>query len=169
MSSAQNKATQSSTRQAPYEARISPLTALKIRAPLIFFPYAESQISTHPDVRYLVVVHPNSGPGVTPMPGEVLEREVPRLDLSTHVTQVGRVLAVDCRSPQTNAFADVATSAGWAANAGLSFARRLLGRDAEPPLDGACQVSSSSRVVHRHDQRHLGRWIGADAILELMC
>ncbi|PBP26088.1 putative cell surface protein [Diplocarpon rosae] len=96
------------------------------------------------------------------MPGEVLERDVSRLDSSTHVTPVSHVPADDCRSPHTNAFSNVTTSAGWAANAGLR-------RDAEPPLDGACQVSSSSRAVHRHQQRHLGRRIGADATLELVC
>lgn len=65
-------------------------------------------ISAHPDLEFLVIVNPNSGPGAPPWwPNEDYVREIPRLNASRNVTTVGYVRTTYCRRPVEDVVQDI--------------------------------------------------------------
>lgn len=71
------------------------------------------RITTHPDIEFVVVVNPNSGPGGSALPSHDYIREVPKLNEHDNVTTVGYVLINYCRRPLDDVFNDIDTYAGW--------------------------------------------------------
>ena len=72
------------------------------------------RISTHPNVNFLVIVNPNSGPGGSPLPGKDYVREVPKLNVSANVYTVGYVRIDYCKRPLSEVYEEIETYAGWA-------------------------------------------------------
>lgn len=77
---------------------------------LIFFTRS---ISRHPNVDFVVVVNPNSGPGDSPLPGKDYVREVPKLNAYPNVSTVGYVRIHYCQKPLSEVFAEIERYAGW--------------------------------------------------------
>jgi hypothetical protein len=72
------------------------------------------RISAHPQVKFLVVVNPNSGPGGIPLPSHDYVREVPKLNAYPNVVTVGYVLIDYCKRPMNETIQDIDSYAGWA-------------------------------------------------------
>ncbi|KAJ5715451.1 uncharacterized protein N7483_012632 [Penicillium malachiteum] len=85
---------------------IYPLTA-ETWAPL----YAA--IESNPNIDFLVIVNPNSGPGESPLPDENYSREVPRLNSYRNVYTVGYIRIDYCNKPHSEAYAEIERYAGW--------------------------------------------------------
>ncbi|KAH8647893.1 cell surface protein [Xylariales sp. PMI_506] len=88
--------------------------------PLYIYPLTETTwkplydaIANNPEVNFLVVVNPNSGPGGAPLPGRDYEREVPRLNAFANVRTVGYVKIDYCKRPLGESCGDVELYAGW--------------------------------------------------------
>ena len=71
------------------------------------------RISAHPDVDFLVIVNPNSGPGGVPIPSHDYVREVPKLNEPANVCTVGYIRIDYCRKPLSEVYAEIETYAGW--------------------------------------------------------
>jgi Spherulation-specific family 4 len=74
---------------------------------------SENRIAAHPNVTFLVIVNPNSGPGGKPLPGYDYVREVPKLNAYANVVTVGYVRIDYCRKPLSEACDEIETYAGW--------------------------------------------------------
>lgn len=72
------------------------------------------RISAHPNVNFLVVVNPNSGPGGSPLPSHDYVREVPKLNANANVYTVGYVRVHYCDKPLSEVYEEIDTYAGWA-------------------------------------------------------
>ncbi|KAI0144684.1 cell surface protein [Pestalotiopsis sp. NC0098] len=88
--------------------------------PLYYYPLTETTwkplynaIAAHPDTNFLVVVNPNSGPGVLPLPGHDYIREIPRLNAFENVRTVGYVRIDYCRKPLRQSLAEIRQYADW--------------------------------------------------------
>ncbi|OAA38303.1 cell surface protein [Metarhizium rileyi] len=88
--------------------------------PLYYYPLNESTwkplydaIAAHPDVGFLVVVNPNSGPGSAPLPGKDYVREVPRLNAWPNVRTVGYVRIDYCNKSLAESCAEIDQYASW--------------------------------------------------------
>jgi hypothetical protein len=69
-------------------------------------------ISAFPNLNFLVIVNPNSGPGVAPWwPNEDYVREIPRLNACDNVQVVGYVRATYCQRSIDDVFQDIKTYA----------------------------------------------------------
>lgn len=88
---------------------------LTIRGPLTIWRLTLSlrSAASYPDVNFLVVVNPNSGPGTEPLPGKDYAREVPRLNAFPNVHAVGYVRVDYCRKPLADACAEIDRYARW--------------------------------------------------------
>ena len=71
------------------------------------------RIEANPNLDFLVIVNPNSGPGDTPLPDANYSREVPRLNAYGNVYTVGYIKIDYCRKPHSECFAEVERYAGW--------------------------------------------------------
>ncbi|KKY22815.1 putative cell surface protein [Phaeomoniella chlamydospora] len=80
-----------------------------VLVPLYIYP-----ITTHPNVDFLVIVNPNSGPGGSPLPSHDYVREVPKLNAHPNVTTVGYIKIDYCKRPLSETFEEIETYAGWA-------------------------------------------------------
>ncbi|KAF1999705.1 hypothetical protein P154DRAFT_467035 [Amniculicola lignicola CBS 123094] len=74
-------------------------------------------IKDHPQVDFVVVVNPNSGPGSSTLPGHDYEREVPKLNAFPNVLTVGYVLIDYCKRPLHDVCDDIDRYAAWAQQA----------------------------------------------------
>lgn len=73
-------------------------------------------ISDYPDLQFIVIVNPNSGPGVDPdgwLPDKHYSREIPRLTERANVTIVGYVRVDYCRRAIDEVFQDIRKYANW--------------------------------------------------------
>ncbi|KHN97555.1 cell surface protein [Metarhizium album ARSEF 1941] len=71
------------------------------------------RIAAYPEVNFLVVVNPNSGPGSDPLPGNDYVREVPRLNAFANVHTVGYVRIHYCEKALAEACAEIERYASW--------------------------------------------------------
>lgn len=71
------------------------------------------RIAAHPNVDFLIIVNPNSGPGADELPGRDYEREVPKLTAAPNVTCVGYVRIDYCRKPLHDTCEEIDRFAGW--------------------------------------------------------
>jgi hypothetical protein len=69
-------------------------------------------VAVHPDLEFLVVINPNSGPGAAPWwPNEDYIREIPRLNALPNVTTLGYVRATYCKRDLKDVLEDIETYA----------------------------------------------------------
>jgi Spherulation-specific family 4 len=78
-----------------------------------------NSISAHPNLNFVVVLNPNSGPGVDWQPDECYAAEILRLNAQANVRAVGYVRIDYCRRPLHQVSEDIAKYAGWSQHAGL--------------------------------------------------
>ncbi|ORY16990.1 Spherulation-specific family 4 [Clohesyomyces aquaticus] len=72
---------------------------------------------TRPDLEFVVIVNPNSGPGSHPWwPNADYVREIPRLNAYANVRTIGYVRTGYCKRPIEDVYQDIATYAGWSKN-----------------------------------------------------
>lgn len=79
-----------------------------------------NRISDYPDLQFIVIVNPNSGPGVDPdgwLPDKHYSREIPRLTERPNVTIVGYVRVDYCRRPLKEVLEDIRKFANWSGTA----------------------------------------------------
>jgi hypothetical protein len=74
------------------------------------------RIESNPELDFLVIVNPNSGPGTPDQlsPDKNYAREVPRLNAYANVYTVGYIRIDYCRKPFGEACDEIARYAGWA-------------------------------------------------------
>lgn len=83
-------------------------------------------ITAHPDLDFLVVVNPNSGPGDLPSPNKDYAREVPKLNAFPNVYTVGYIRIHYCDKPLENVYQEIDRYASWSACDGLGLGGILL-------------------------------------------
>ena len=68
-------------------------------------------ISAHPNLRFLTIINPHSGPGYAPwwQPNEDYAREIPKLNAFDNVRTVGYVRADYCKRPVGDVEHDILT------------------------------------------------------------
>jgi len=72
------------------------------------------RILAHPNVTFLVIVNPNSGPGGKPLPaGQDYQREVPKLNAHANVITVGYVRVGWGNTPFDVVVDEIDTFANW--------------------------------------------------------
>jgi len=71
------------------------------------------RIEYNPDLQFVVVINPNSGPGEPPAPDASYARELPKLNRQKNVMTVGYVRLQYCKRSQKHVYDDVAVYAGW--------------------------------------------------------
>ncbi|KAL4981870.1 Spherulation-specific family 4-domain-containing protein [Aspergillus falconensis] len=88
--------------------------------PLYIYPETNSTwaplynaISTHPDLKFLVVVNPSSGPGNSSAPDEAYQTAIRQLNTYSNVQKVGYVRTNYAKRNASEVLDDVATYAGW--------------------------------------------------------
>jgi hypothetical protein len=65
-------------------------------------------ISAYPELNFVVIINPNSGPGAAPWwPNEDYVREIPRLNSCANVQIVGYVRATYCKRAWDHVFEDI--------------------------------------------------------------
>ncbi|KAK5170098.1 uncharacterized protein LTR77_004682 [Saxophila tyrrhenica] len=103
-------------------------TRSTVVVPLYIYPLSEEtyaplyaapsiSIRSHPELRFLVILNPNSGPGAPPWwpdPGYV--REIPRLNAHANVTTLGYVRIDYCKRSQGDVVDDIRAYGRWAAD-----------------------------------------------------
>ncbi|KAL2812288.1 Spherulation-specific family 4 [Aspergillus granulosus] len=70
-------------------------------------------IEANPDLDFLVIVNPNSGPGDLPSPDHNYAREVPRLNAYSNVYTIGYIRIDYCRKPLQDSYDEIARYASW--------------------------------------------------------
>ncbi|KAK4218509.1 cell surface protein [Rhypophila decipiens] len=70
-------------------------------------------IAAHPQVDFLIVVNPNSGPGEEPLPSTDYMREVPKLNAFPNVTTVGYIAITWARKSLDDVKKEIDRYAGW--------------------------------------------------------
>lgn len=73
-------------------------------------------VSNYPDLHFVIIINPNSGPGVDPagwLPDKHYSREIPRLTERANVTVVGYVRVDYCRRPLKEVLEDIRKYANW--------------------------------------------------------
>ncbi|OQO00890.1 hypothetical protein B0A48_13577 [Cryoendolithus antarcticus] len=70
-------------------------------------------IADHPDLQFIVVINPNSGPGKPPAPDESYAQELPKLNARPNVTTVGYVRTKYCKRTIDEVYEEVKVYAGW--------------------------------------------------------
>ncbi|KAL3459624.1 Spherulation-specific family 4 [Aspergillus heterothallicus] len=90
--------------------------------PLYIYPESNSTwgplyeaILTHPELEFLVVVNPQSGPGDSASPDEAYQQAIRQLDTYPNVQKVGYVRTGYAERNITEVLADISTYSGWQA------------------------------------------------------
>ncbi|KAE8370990.1 Spherulation-specific family 4-domain-containing protein, partial [Aspergillus bertholletiae] len=107
-------------------------------------------ISANPDVHFVVIVNPNSGPGAAPSPDVNYVREVARLNQYTNVVTVGYIAINYCKKPLQEALDEVQTYATWSEDyvrTGLGVGGIFL--DETPNLSSPAAVEYLASLQHR--------------------
>ncbi|RAK95347.1 spherulation-specific family 4 protein [Aspergillus ibericus CBS 121593] len=73
-----------------------------------------TRITSYPQLEFLVIVNPNSGPGALPSPDANYTREVARLNAYPNVYTVGYIRIDYCRKPLAAACDEIDRYASWA-------------------------------------------------------
>ena len=71
------------------------------------------RVAAYPNLDFLVIVNPNSGPSNSPIPDANYTREIPRLNAQPNVRTIGYVRTNYCMRSYEEASQDVATYGGW--------------------------------------------------------
>ncbi|RAK84446.1 hypothetical protein BO79DRAFT_240463 [Aspergillus costaricaensis CBS 115574] len=111
---------------------------------------AEYLIAAYPELEFLVIVNPNSGPGALPCPDANYAREVARLNACPNVYPVGYIRIDYCRKPLAAACEEIDRYASWAAEyatTGLGVGGIMV--DETPNHFNAAQAEYL-RALHRH-------------------
>jgi hypothetical protein len=104
------------------ESTWEPLHKAWVSPPAISLPYSvwltnpATSIDNNPDLHFLVVINPNSGPGEPPAPDASYSRELPLFNARDNVTTVGYVRMEYCKRSVEHVFEDVAIYSGWSKN-----------------------------------------------------
>lgn len=73
-----------------------------------------NSLAAYPNLQFLVIVNPNSGPGAAPWwPTDDYVREIPRLNTHPNVDILGYVRATYCTRPLADVFDDIDMYATW--------------------------------------------------------
>jgi hypothetical protein len=75
-----------------------------------------SRIVKHPDVNFIVVVNPNTGPGDSPLPDGNYTREIPRLNSYPNVRTIGYVSTSGANRNLSSTVQDISTYSSWSKN-----------------------------------------------------
>lgn len=73
-------------------------------------------ISNYPNLHFVIIINPNSGPGVDPagwLPDKHYSREIPRLTERANVAVIGYVRVDYCRRPLKEVLQDIRKYANW--------------------------------------------------------
>ncbi|KAL4736909.1 Spherulation-specific family 4-domain-containing protein [Aspergillus similis] len=88
--------------------------------PLYIYPETNSTwaplynaISTHPNLQFLVVLNPSSGPGNSSTPDETYQTAIQRLDTYPNVQKIGYVRTNYAQRNVSEVLTDVSTYSGW--------------------------------------------------------
>ncbi|KAJ5931030.1 hypothetical protein N7466_006523 [Penicillium verhagenii] len=73
-------------------------------------------IEANPNLDFLVIVNPNSGPGEGALPDDNYSREVPRLNGYPNVYTVGYIRIDYCNKPHSTTYAEIEQYASWSAD-----------------------------------------------------
>jgi hypothetical protein len=74
---------------------------------------SSNSIDNNPDLHFLIVINPNSGPGEPPAPDANYSRELPLFNAKENVTTVGYVRMQYCKRSVEQVFDDVTVYGGW--------------------------------------------------------
>jgi hypothetical protein len=74
---------------------------------------SSTSIDNNPDLHFLIVINPNSGPGEPPAPDANYSRELPLFNAKENVTTVGYVRMQYCKRSVEHVFDDVTVYGGW--------------------------------------------------------
>ena len=75
---------------------------------LLSYELTDVSISAYPNLEFLIIVNPNSGPGAAPWwPNEDYVRELPRLNAHPSVTTIGYIRATYCQRPVEDVARDI--------------------------------------------------------------
>ncbi|KAL3443105.1 Spherulation-specific family 4 [Aspergillus insuetus] len=120
--------------------------------PLYIYPETNSTwgplyeaILTHPDLHFLVVVNPQSGPGSTSSPDEAYQTALHQLSTYPNVQKVGYVRTGYAERNISDVLADVATYGGWEAQSS-AFAMEGIFFDESPHQYAAETVDYLERI-----------------------
>jgi Spherulation-specific family 4 len=116
-------------------------------------PYShlsKNRISGQPNLDFLVILNPNSGPGDIVVANKDYTREIPKLNAYANVVTVGYIRIDYCRRPLSEVCAEIDTYAGWAAEyekTGLGVGGILLD---ETPNHYTAQRAEYLDAVRQH-------------------
>ncbi|KAE8387015.1 Spherulation-specific family 4 [Aspergillus alliaceus] len=97
---------------APPSGIIVPLYIYPL-SPTTWAPLYDS-ISAYPNLHFVVILNPNSGPGSSPAPDANYAREVARLNSYANVDTVGYIAIRYCKKPLQEVLEEIQTYATWA-------------------------------------------------------
>ncbi|KAL4902076.1 hypothetical protein BDW74DRAFT_181238 [Aspergillus multicolor] len=102
-----------------------PLPKSAVVVPLYIYPLSTESwgplyaaIETNPTLTFLIIVNPNSGPGLPndPSPDESYARQLPRLNAYRNVIAIGYIRIDYCRKALPEALAEIDRYASWSEN-----------------------------------------------------
>lgn len=76
-------------------------------------------IEAKPEIDFIVIINPNSGPGAPPLPDASYEREIALLNGQSNVKTLGYVRTDYCKRPIDEVYSDIAVYAGWSSHEGV--------------------------------------------------
>jgi hypothetical protein len=85
-----------------------------VKSPYPILTLVTNRITNHPNLDFLVIVNPNSGPGDIFVANRDYSREIPRLNAHANVVTVGYIRIDYCKRPLSEVCIEIDTYAGWA-------------------------------------------------------
>jgi hypothetical protein len=73
----------------------------------------KNSIATHPDLQFLVVINPSSGPGNSSTPDEAYQTAIRQLNTYPNVQKIGYVRTNYAQRNFSEVLADISTYSGW--------------------------------------------------------
>ena len=108
------------------------------------------RITSHPNLEFVIVVNPNSGPGTELLPDASYAAEIPLLNAQINVRTVGYVRLDYCKRSLAEVEDDVAKYAGWSTDPALGLGMQGIFFDETPNLHSsrlAAYLNSVNRMV----------------------